>query len=945
VVEKFLTLTVSGAVSGAIFSLIAAGLVLSYSATGIFNFSYGAIAFTSAFLYYQLNSGLDWPIVPAAAFVILVFAPLLGMLLDVSVFRPLARATESAKIMATVGLLIAIPALTTWINDQLVNTVGFVIPRSGDVTQVGLPPGIGPSPKVDWKLPDDIPFDSNQLVVFVSAVVVAVSLWLLMRHTPLGLRMRAVVDRPALASTRGVNERTTSRWAWIIGTMLAALAGVVGAPIIGSLQPAGFITVMFVATAAAVLGGLRSIPLAFVGGLLLGIAENLVVGYVDFAKDISGFNSAVPFVLLLLGLVVMARERSRRGGSTADEAPPPDYLSDLPLWRRALPWALAVAFLIVYVLFLANDFWVGVMASGLTLSLIFLSFVVVTGMGGMVSLAQGAFVLVSALTTGLLMNRYEWGMLPAIIVGVAVAVLLGVIVALPALRLGGLPFALATLALAFLGDQVLFQWDYLRNMQAGWTIPRPVIGPFDMNNNKTFAMFLLLLVGITALLIRNLRRSSWGRAIAATRSSEIAANTSGVSVLRVKLGVFAISAAIAGVGGVFFASYQFNISNSSVVVTTGLLWLATVVLFGIRRPAAAVLAGIVSAASPAILSSGFHLSFASFLSWNGTLSSEIPAILFGLGAVQLARYPDGAISYSAARNHARRMKRRAARAAALHEPESVIAAVVQEEAVADEAAAGRMREELVTQGVIQAGADDGAGVVDDRPAALVLTDLHAGYEGVEVLHGIDLVVRSGEITALLGANGSGKTTLCSTISGIVRPTAGSITFDGKDATSWPAHRRARAGVLVAPESRGVFPGLTVDENLTLRLREAAAREQVYMRFPQLAQRRQLPAGSLSGGEQQMLALAPVLVSPPPVVVADEPTLGLAPRVVTEVLGVFEELRDRGTAILLVEEKARDVLEIAERVAFLDLGHVAWSGPRADIDDERLVSAYLGAGPG
>src|SRR5439155_446266 len=133
--------------------------------------------------------------------------------------------------------------------------------------------------------------------------------------------------------------------------------------------------------------------------------------------DISGFNSAVPFVLLLLGLVVMARERSRRGGSAADEAPPPDYLADLPLWRRALPWSLAVAFLIVYVLFLANDFWVGVMASGLTLSLIFLSFVVVTGMGGMVSLAQGTFVLTAALTTGMLMNRYEWAMLPAIVGG------------------------------------------------------------------------------------------------------------------------------------------------------------------------------------------------------------------------------------------------------------------------------------------------------------------------------------------------------------------------------------------------------------------------------------------------------------------------------------------------------------------------------------------------
>jgi ABC-type branched-subunit amino acid transport system ATPase component len=244
--------------------------------------------------------------------------------------------------------------------------------------------------------------------------------------------------------------------------------------------------------------------------------------------------------------------------------------------------------------------------------------------------------------------------------------------------------------------------------------------------------------------------------------------------------------------------------------------------------------------------------------------------------------------------------------------------------------------------VVHAGTAAAEARGPDAPAVLVVRDLRAGYDDVEVLHGIDLALHGGVITALLGANGSGKTTLCSTISGVVPVRAGSISVEGADASSWPAHRRARTGVLVAPESRGVFPGLTVDENLTIRLPSSAARDQVYDRFPQLRERRALAAGSLSGGEQQMLALAPVLVDPPPVVVADEPTLGLAPRVVAEVMHVFEELRDHGTAILLVEEKARDVLEIADEVAFLDLGHIVWSGPRADIDDERLVATYLGA---
>src|SRR3954451_22892076 len=144
--SKFLRLALSGAVTRAIYSLVAAGLTLTYTSTGIFNFSYGAAAFASAFVYYELHSGLHWAIVPAAAVTILVFAPLLGLLLDVAVFRPLARATESAKIMATVGLLVALPALTKWVTDELVNVFHFHVPRSTDVTQVGFPSGIGPVP-------------------------------------------------------------------------------------------------------------------------------------------------------------------------------------------------------------------------------------------------------------------------------------------------------------------------------------------------------------------------------------------------------------------------------------------------------------------------------------------------------------------------------------------------------------------------------------------------------------------------------------------------------------------------------------------------------------------------------------------------------------------------------------------------------------------------------
>ncbi len=589
------------------------------------------------------------------------------------------------------------------------------------------------------------------------------------------------------------------------------------------------------------------------------------------------------------------------------------------------------------------------MAQGLALSLVFLSFVIVTGMGGMVSLAQATFVTAAALTTGLLFQHLHVPFYAAALLAILFTMVLGLIVALPALRLGGLPLALATLALALLGDNVLFQWNWLRNLNTGWKIPRLKIGALNLANNRAMALTLLVIVLLVILLINNLKRSPWGRSIAAVRSSEVAAATSGVSPLRVKLALFALSAAVAGLGGIFYASFQGNANNATAPAVTGLLWLATVVLFGIRRPAAAAWAGIGSSMTPVILSSGFHWWswVPTWLSWKGTNSPEIPAILFGLGAITLARQPDGFLAANGAQRFAKRAAKRAAAGRAAVAPglpsapglsataiEPAVGAS-EEAAIADEVA--RHGRELLTTGAVHASGD----VAEAGDALLAIRQLRAGYGEVEVLHGLDLTVPRGTITALFGANGSGKSTLCSTISGLVPATSGSILLEGEDLCGVPAHRRVGRGVLVAPESRGIFPGLTVEENLMLRL-GAEHREEVYSRFAVLRERRRLLAGSLSGGEQQMLTLAPVLARPPRLVVVDEPTLGLAPLVISTLLELFQELRDRGTTILLVEEKVRDVLGIADHAAFIELGHIVWAGPRTDVDDERLVQAYLGA---
>ena len=218
-----------------------------------------------------------------------------------------------------------------------------------------------------------------------------------------------------------------------------------GSPILRVLDPNTYALAVFVAIAAAVVGGFRSVLLAFAGAMFVAIASNLTFSYATFAKDIPGFNSTVPFLLLIGGLLLMAKARGRIAGSIAAEPPPPDYQRDLPAWRRALPSVIACGLLLYGVYSLLGTFWLGITTRGLIFSLIFLSFTIVTGLGGMVSLAQATFVSGSGLLAGALMTRYDFPWLLAVVCAVVASMLLGILVALPSIRLGGVALALATL--------------------------------------------------------------------------------------------------------------------------------------------------------------------------------------------------------------------------------------------------------------------------------------------------------------------------------------------------------------------------------------------------------------------------------------------------------------------------------------------------------------------
>jgi branched-chain amino acid transport system ATP-binding protein len=232
---------------------------------------------------------------------------------------------------------------------------------------------------------------------------------------------------------------------------------------------------------------------------------------------------------------------------------------------------------------------------------------------------------------------------------------------------------------------------------------------------------------------------------------------------------------------------------------------------------------------------------------------------------------------------------------------------------------------------------------------LEVRGLECRYGKVGVLKGISLEVRAGELVSLIGANGAGKTTTLKAISGLVPPAGGRITFEGEDITSAPARRILALGIAHCPEGRRVFPYMTVQENLEMgcylradRARVGSDMERIFARFPVLAERRSQPAGTLSGGEQQMLAIGRALMSRPRLMLFDEPSLGLAPTMVERTFEIIAEIRKEGTTVLMVEQNAYAALEMCDRSYVLESGEVALSGTGADLlDNPHVRQAYLG----
>ncbi|MEV5824638.1 ABC transporter permease [Spirillospora sp. NPDC052242] len=589
----FLTYTILGLVLGAVYFIAASGLVLTYNTSGIFNFAHGAQAMFGTFLYWQFTNVWGWPVWLALVIVVGVVGPAMGAALHAVIMRGLRGTAEVTKIIVTVAVLLGTVYLAQWAwNPDEAYTVDMFFGGGAKITVAGV--------VVRW----------HEIVCLAAAVAIAVGLRILFTRSRTGVVMRASVDDPDLVRLNGHDPERAAMLAWALGSTLAVLAGVLIVPISGGGLDANMLTLLVIdAFAAAMFGRLRSIPRTFAGAIVLGLAANYVLAYMPSAGTFAGnLRVSLPMILLFVVLVVLPQDRLRGAAVRTRERYRP------PTVRSAAVWgAVLVAVVYLYSLLL-SDGGVSTLALGMSFAIIALSLTVLTGYAGELNLAPLAFGAVATVVafhfgvrgSGLAARLGVHGVL----LGVLAAAVVGGLIALPALRLRGLYLALATMAFGvFLSNMVLrdttqhelFGVTFTLFPGGSLVIPPPKLGPVDLRDGTTFLMTATVLFALIAIGLAALRAGGYGRRLAAMKDSPAATAMLGQNLVRLKLGVFMISAAIAGLGGILMSAATGTVAQENFTFTVSLSLLMLVVVAGIGYISGALFGGLMAGVGGAVL--------------------------------------------------------------------------------------------------------------------------------------------------------------------------------------------------------------------------------------------------------------------------------------------------------------------------------------------------------
>lgn len=629
---EFFSYALPGLPSGCTFALVAVGLVLTYRATGVFNFAFGSEAFAAGAVYSELYwHGMNNLV--AALLVVFIIGPSFGALLDFALFSRIPSGNNTAKFVTALGVMVFLP--------QIVSI--FVGPN-----QIYSPPPLFFAPTVigSW---GTVALNGGELSTILITVVVLGALSIALQSRRFGLPIRAAVESPKLLELTGVDSHWVLRSAWMISTGLASLAGVLLAANSSTVDNQTYGTIMVIAIAAAALGAMRSLTLAVVGGLAMGVVQGVVPAYIP--TDTVWYQALVPslpFFILLAMLILhpgMRRLEQSNDPMSAVEppAPTPALAIRAPIMNdvvRRYRWLVLVGALVATVTFVPGP-WILALSVGAALSMVFLSITLMTGLAGQLSLAQASFMGIGAFTAGQLAVNQHVPILIAAGAGALVAGLGGVLAALPALRMRGLPVALLTLCLSLLADNLLFKTSWISNGDAGLIVPRPRIFDIKMDNVDSKSFFILAFAALLAVagVVHTLLRGTTGRALAAAHASPAGAMSAGIPVRRFTVLLFMLSAAIAGLGGAFYAMANQQATYDNFYSIFGPTFLVIVVTLGVTSVQSAIEAGF---AYQLIQQAVQYLPARAGTSFDGP---TLTILVLSIGAFTYAKHPEGIVEF------------------------------------------------------------------------------------------------------------------------------------------------------------------------------------------------------------------------------------------------------------------------------------------------------------
>jgi ABC-type branched-subunit amino acid transport system ATPase component/branched-subunit amino acid ABC-type transport system permease component len=896
-VSNIMPFVVAGIVSGSIYGLAAVGLVLTYKTSGIFNFGHGALATAAAYVFYWMNvdHGWDWKL----SFLVAVFivGPLMGLVME-RLARVLAHQRTAWKIVGTTGLILLVQGLGTIKYGVDTLKVPQYLPNGNDTFHFA-----------------GVNIRYSQLTVTIVAVVAVALLYALFRFTRLGTSMRAVVDDPDLLDLQGTSPTKIRRISWIFGSTLAALSGVLIVPFIG-LEPITLTFLVVQAFGAAAIGMFASIPLTFLGGLVVGIGEALLTKWEINYPSLVGLSRGWPFIILIV--VMLVTPRHKLAPPTSSEARP-----NLQ-WHG--PRSLRIAAGVIVIGALASvpswaesklaPYWMTAMA----VMLIMLSLGLLVRTAGIVSLCSAAFAAIGAVSFSQLHVDAGLPWILAVLIAGLIAVPIGALVAIPSIRLSGLFLALATLGFGLLVERVFYRRSYMFTVLAeGRRTPRPGWA----SSNDRYYLLLLAFVLVGVLVIGAIHRGRLGRVLLGLGDSPRAVSTLGLSINVTRVIVFCIGAYIAAVAGALYgpitgiagAESSFYSSFNSIVL------LAVLALAPFRAPWYAIFAGVTQVI-PAYI--------------EGKNTSHWLTVIFGFFAIVVA-LEGGPRGMPVRWQRWFEAKFGKARAGAVHDVESHGAIDLRRPVPA--LAAGEV-------------------------AGLSVSDLTVRFGGLVAVDRVSLTAPMGRITGLIGPNGAGKTTTFNSCSGLNRPSSGRIMLSGHDVSRISPPGRARHGLGRTFQIMELCESLTVADNVALGRESSQAgahvfsqvfapRHDILVRDLATAEALALcgieaiseqQAGALSTGQRRLVELARCLAGPFDLLLLDEPSSGLD-HTETERFGsvLTKVVQERGCGILLVEHDMSLVMEVCEYIYVLDFGRLIFEGTPAEVGSSAEVqAAYLGS---